>query len=278
MPMIPVADGAAHGARLHCAVDDYLWPWDAALPVVMMHGFARNARFWNRWVPPIAETRRVYRPDLLGVGESDPPPASYRYTPEAIAAQVIAALDALGLERVHWLGESSGGIIGVLLAAAHPERIASLVLCNTPGRISDEIKRIYALDRESASAAMRAYGVGEWCRRTLGYRLDLEQADPRLQEWVVAEMDRTMPDIAAAMHDCFEGVDTQPLLAGISVPVLLLCGDKSRIAAAQQRALAERLPHARLELIEGYGHGVNLLLPERCARASLDFWRAIELG
>jgi len=278
MPTIPVADGAAQGARLHCAVDDYLWPWDATRSVVMMHGFARNARFWNRWVPAVAETSRVYRPDLLGVGESDKPPSGYRYTPETIAAQVIGALDALGLERVHWVGESSGGIIGVLLAAAHPGRIASLVLCNTPGRISDEIKRIYALDRESASAAMRAYGVGEWCRRTLGYRLDLEQADPRLQEWVVAEMDRTMPDVAAAMHDCFEGVDTQPLLAGISVPVLLLCGDKSRIAAAQQRALAERLPHARLELIEGYGHGVNLLLPERCARASLDFWRAIELG
>src|SRR3954454_14616848 len=278
MPMIRMVDGAAHGAKLHCAVDDYLWPWDTATPVVMMHGFARNARFWNRWVPAIAETGRVYRPDLLGVGESDQPPANYRYIPEAIATQVIAALDALGLERGHWDGESSGGIIGVLLAASYPGRIASLVLCNTPGRISDEIKRIYALDKESASAAMRAYGVGEWCRQTLGYRLDLERADPRLQDWVVAEMDRTRADIAAAMHDCFEAVDTTPLLAGISVPVLLLCGDQSRIAAAQQRALAERLPQARLDLVEGYGHGVNLLLPERCARASLDFWRAIELG
>src|SRR5437763_6198338 len=174
MPMIPLSIPGAEGLALNCAVDDYLWPWQTATPVVMMHGFARNARFWNRWVPPIAETRRIYRPDLLGVGESEQPPAGYRYTPEAIAAQVIAALDALGLERVHWVGESSGGIIGVLLAAKYPERIASLVLCNTPTRISDEIKRIYALDRASASEAMRAYGVGEWCRRTLGYRLDTE--------------------------------------------------------------------------------------------------------
>jgi pimeloyl-ACP methyl ester carboxylesterase len=272
MPMIPTPEGP----RLHCAVDDYLWPWDAALPVVMMHGFARNARFWNRWVPPIAETRRVYRPDLLGCGESDKPPAGYHYTPEAIAAQVITVLDALGLERVHWVGESSGGIIGVLLAAAHPGRIASLVLCNTPGRISDEIKRIYALDRESASAAMREYGVGEWCRQTLGYRLDTEHAGPELCEWVVAEMDRTRPDIAAELHDCFESVDTLPLLAAIDIPVLLLSGDRSRIASEQQRALVERLPRGRLELFAGYGHGVNLLQPERCARASLDFWRALE--
>ena len=273
MPKIPIARGAA----LHCAVDDYLWPWDAPIPVLMLHGFARNARFWNRWVPSIAETRRVYRPELLGCGESDPPPTGYRITPEAIAAQILAAMDALSLARVHWVGESSGGIVGVLLAAKYPERIASLVLCNTPTRIPDEIKRIYALDKASASAAMRAYGVGEWCRQTLGYRLDMEHAGPELCEWVAAEMDRTPPDIAAAMHDCFEAVDTLPLLAGIQIPVLLLSGDRSRIASEQQRALAERLPKGRLELFAGYGHGVNLLQPERCARASLDFWRTLDL-
>jgi pimeloyl-ACP methyl ester carboxylesterase len=274
MPMIPVAGDLS----VHCAVDDYLWPWQAPIPVLMMHGFARNARFWHRWVPAIAESRRIYRPELLGCGESDPPPGDYHYTAEAIADQVIAVLDNIRLERVHWVGESSGGIIGLLLAAAHPDRIASLVLCNTPTRISDEIKRIYALDKASASEAMRAYGVGAWCRQTLGYRLDLDHADPQLQDWVVAEMDRTRPDIAAAMHDCFEAVDTLPLLPGVQVPVVMLSGDKSRIASASQRAFAERLPNARLELIEGYGHGVNLLQPERCARASLDFWRAIELG
>jgi pimeloyl-ACP methyl ester carboxylesterase len=274
MPMIPVADGLS----VHCAVDDYLWPWQAPTPVVMMHGFARNARFWNRWVPAVAESRRIYRPELLGCGESDVSPADYRYTPAAIAGQIIAVLDALALDRVHWVGESSGGIIGLLLAAAHPERIASLVLCNTPTRISEEIKRIYALDKATSSEAMRAYGVGEWCRQTLGYRLDLDHADDDLQRWVVAEMDRTRPDIAAAMHDCFESVDTLPLLPEIKAPVMLLSGDKSRIASASQRAFAERLPNARVELIEGYGHGVNLLQPGRCARASLDFWRTIELG
>ena len=52
MPTIRLADGLS----LHCAVDDYLWPWEAPVPVLMMHGFARNANFWNRWVPPIAES------------------------------------------------------------------------------------------------------------------------------------------------------------------------------------------------------------------------------
>jgi pimeloyl-ACP methyl ester carboxylesterase len=76
MPLVPLPDGAS----VHCIVDDYLWPWESPTPVLMMHGFARNALFWNRWVPAAAETRRIYRPDLLGCGLSDRPPAGYRYT------------------------------------------------------------------------------------------------------------------------------------------------------------------------------------------------------
>src|SRR5262245_31562790 len=271
MPRIALAEGAS----VHCIVDDFLWPWVDSTPALMMHGFARNATFWNRWVPAIAESHRVYRPDLLGCGLSDPPPAGYRYTPETIGAQVLAVLDALSLRHVHWVGESSGGIIGLLLAAAHPDRIASLVLCNTPSRIPDRIKRTYALDRASASDAMRAYGVGEWCRQTLGYRLDKERADDDLCDWVVREMDRTEPEVAAAMHDCFENVDTVPLLPRVKAPVLLLSGDKSPIASAQQKALAEALPNGRIELFAGYGHGINLLQPERCARTALEFWRGL---
>src|SRR5207244_1032232 len=169
------------------------------------------------------------------------------------------------------------GIIGLLLAAAYSERIASLVLCNTPTRISDEIKGIYALGRQNTAAAIRAYGVGEWCRRTLGYRLDLEHASEPLREWCVAEMDKTRPDIAASLHACFEAIDARPLLAGINVPVLLLSGDKSRIASEQQKILAATLPRGRLELFAGYGHGVNLLQHERCAQSALDFWRTVDV-
>ena len=87
-------------------------------------------------------------------------------------------------------------------------------------------------------------------------------------------MDRTPPGVAAAMHDCFESVDVSPLLPSITVPVLLLSGDNSPIASAQQKALAETLPNGRVELFAGYGHGVNVLQPERCSRAALEFWRS----
>jgi pimeloyl-ACP methyl ester carboxylesterase len=97
-----------------------------------------------------------------------------------------------------------------------------------------------------------------------------------LREWCVAEMDKTRLDIAAALHECFARVDVVPMLAEIQAPVLLLSGDKSRIASEQQNILAQILPHGRLELFRGCGHGSICWLPERCARAALDFWREVE--
>ena len=261
---------------LNCAIDDYLWPWQRPTPVVMLHGFARNARFWNRWVPAIAGTRRIYRPELPGCGASPPPETGFRYTPESIADCILGALDELSLARVHWVGESSGGLVGLLLAAAHPERIASLTLCNTPTRIGDEIRRIYSLGHGSTADAIRALGTGEWCRQTLGYRLDLDRAGPDIAEWCIAEMGKTRADLAAAMHECFESVDVVPILPRVVAPTLLLSGDKSPIAAAAQQVLTARLPRGRLEMFAGIGHGVNLIEPERCARAALDFWREVE--
>jgi pimeloyl-ACP methyl ester carboxylesterase len=64
-------------------------------------------------------------------------------------------------------------------------------------------------------------------------------------------------------------------LPGIKPPVLLLSGDNSPIASAQQKMLAETLPNGRIELFAGYGHGVNLLQPERCAQTAVEFWRSI---
>src|SRR5258708_15112194 len=183
MPSIAIDEGPS----LHCAVDDYLWQWETPIPVLMLHGFARDANLWQRWVPPIADRRRVYRPDLLGCGKSDVPAPGYAYTPEKIGAQILAVLDAHSLPRVHWVGESSGGIIGLLLAAAYPERIASLVLCNTPTRIPAAIRGIYALDQESTAAAILAHCTGHSCRQTLGYRLHLEHASLHRLEWVLAE-------------------------------------------------------------------------------------------
>jgi len=61
-------------------------------------------------------------------------------------------------------------------------------------------------------------------------------------------------------------------------PALLLSGDKSQNSSDEQDAFAEAMPNGRLRLFAGYGHGVNLLLPEQCAEAALAFWESLARG
>jgi hypothetical protein len=87
----------------------------------------------------------------------------------------------------------------------------------------------------AGSRRRRGSDVGTWNRCVVPpdpwLRLDLKHANGALQDWVVREMDRTQPAVAAAMHHCFEGVDTIDILPGIHAPVLLLSGDKSQISS-----------------------------------------------
>ena len=112
-------------------------------------------------------------------------------------------------------------------------------------------------------------------RQLTGQNEELQYRNHQLEEQLRQLQGGAPPGVAAAMHDCFESVDVSPLLPSITGPVLLLSGDNSPIASAQQKALAETLPNGRVELFAGYGHGVNLLQPERCSRAALEFWGSI---
>lgn len=264
------------GLSLQCDVDDFLWPWDTATPVLMLHGFARNADFWRRWIPFVAQEHRVYRPELRGFGRSDVPPEGFEFTLDLILGDLKKVLDHFEIERAHFVGESSGGIFSMLFAIEHPERVASLVLCDTPIRPPDSVRQIYALGEKTASDAMMKYGVGEWCRQTLGYRLDLNHASKELQDYVVNQMGKTPPRIAAALHRALRASGSPAdLIKRVQAPALLLSGDASKLAGDQQAALLKEMPKARLHNFSGYGHGTNLILPEACTHEAVQFWSSL---
>jgi 3-oxoadipate enol-lactonase len=264
------------GFTLQCDIDDYLWPWEAAEPVLMVHGFARNSSFWRGWIPIIAAKHRVYRPELRGFGRSDVPPEGYRFDASGIVGDLLKVMDQCGLEHAHVVGESSGGFFSVAFALAHPERVSSLVLCDTPIVATESINSIYSLGQTTGPAAILEYGLAEWCRRTLKYRLDVEKASPNLQDWYVQEMGKTPDHIAAALNDLVRtSPSLAPLLKQVQVPVLLLSGDKSEISGDHQAVFAQEMPRAKVHNFQGYGHGVNVLVPEACAEACLQFWDAI---
>ena len=121
--------------ELHYYEDDFSDPWRDAPAILLQHGFSRNGRFWYNWVPLLSREFRVLRPDLRGMGRSVMEEENYQPSLDAFAEDVLRILDDARVEKVVYVGESFGGIVGLKFAHAYPERTRALVLCNTPCRL-----------------------------------------------------------------------------------------------------------------------------------------------
>ena len=115
----------ATGIRMHVAEAG---PEDGP-PVVLLHGWPQHWWCWRGVIPALADAGfRVLAADLRGSGWSDAPPGAY--DKETLASDVLALLDALGIERTTLVGHDWGGWTSQLIALRAPERVERLVLCN----------------------------------------------------------------------------------------------------------------------------------------------------
>ena len=97
--------------------------------VLLLHSLGTTLHVWDPQAAALARTHRVVRPDLRGHGLSETPRGDY--TMEQLARDALGVLDALGVRRAHVCGISIGGRIAMAMAALAPDRIASLILCDT---------------------------------------------------------------------------------------------------------------------------------------------------
>ena len=255
-------------------VADYTEPWRATEPetILFHHGYCRSMDFWRGWVPSLARDYRVLRFNSRGCGATTAPPPGAPYNAEQLVGDALGLMDKLGIDRAHWVGESSGGILGIVAALAHPERLRTLTLVNTPFKLPDAVVETYNVGEPDHASAIEKYGVDGWCRRTLAYRLDLSKASVEMQEWVIREMGKVPKHVAIAHHLMAAGGNMIPRLTEIKMPMLILFGENSPLAKKEQmEQMQARLPNARLVMFEGYGHGINLLVPDRCVAAMRDF-------
>lgn len=103
-------------------------------PFLLVHGFTGDRSDWDEVRAPLAEGGRVVTPDLRGHGATRGTGRAADYSLEALVADLIGFLDALGVARCDLLGHSMGGMVALRLALAAPSRVASLVLMDTaPG-------------------------------------------------------------------------------------------------------------------------------------------------
>lgn len=264
----------AGGTDLQYELIDHTLPWRSQPPetIILHHGYARNMLFWQPLIPFLCDEFRLLRFNARGSTETRTPPPAEGYSIAQFSADAVNLLDALGIDRAHWIGESSGGIVGLCTALNHGDRLQSLILCDTPFKRPDAMYAVYSSGEKDREAAFRKYGVAGWCRRTLSYRLDTEKASAALCDWYVEQMGRTPIPVAVALERMIGAGDLWPDLPKISVPTLILAGEKSPIASeSMTREMKQRMPRARLNRLAGFGHGVNLVAPAECAAAIKAF-------
>ncbi|WP_218952355.1 alpha/beta hydrolase [Amycolatopsis anabasis] len=119
-------DKALHSGGIHVCRDG---PRDAPA-LLLIHGTAAPASWWDPMVPLLTGSHRVIRIDLLGCGQSTEPDGASYAVPDQ-ARRVGAALDGLGVEHVIVVGHSSGGAFATALAEQRPGLVTALVLIST---------------------------------------------------------------------------------------------------------------------------------------------------
>lgn len=240
--------------------------------LVMVHGFPFDRTMWIEQLKGLAKIRRACAVDLRGHGlSSDPGPGDYSM--DLFADDVARTLDDIGTDQIDLCGLSMGGYVLFSFWRRHPDRVRSLIFCDTKAEADpDEAKA----GREKTAALVREQGMESL----------YEQLAPKLvgrspAERVMAELKRmflaTTPEVAAA--DALAMRDRQDStgdLGTISVPVLWIHGEEDQLMQIDAaRATAEAIPGARFAAIPGGGHVAPLENPDAVNKAMAEFLREV---
>jgi pimeloyl-ACP methyl ester carboxylesterase len=214
-------------------------------------------------VPVLAGKYRVVRFDVRGCGEHNPlPPKGAEWSAERLAKDALNLIDHLGIRRVHWAGFESGGVWGMVFAANHPDRIASLTLCNTPSSAW--------FDQDLGKVTIPDFV------ETNPVRLGQLMANPVLVEWHTTEQSKTPAEVAIAIRHIQDTADMSGMPGKVKVPVLILNGDRSRQCALDQQYEFQRaFPNARMVVFPNMTDGLQLQIPVRCAEELLKLVQSL---
>ena len=235
-------------------------------PLLLMQGIGYARWSWDPVVPALAERFRVLNFDNRGIGESDVPPPPY--SARQLAEDGLAVLDDAGVERAHVVGASLGGMAAQELAAGFSDRVDRLVLaCTHPG-----VEDGYPMPQVTVDLFAQAptlepqVALRRFVDNALGVAPPVGLADEVFAYRLANPPDMNGWLAQAAAGTTFAGVD----LARIEAPTLVVTGTHDNVIDCRNsELLAERIPNARLERVDGAGH---LFFWERSA----EFVRLVE--
>jgi 3-oxoadipate enol-lactonase len=238
-------------------------------PVLLVHGLGYTRGGWGPLRARLALRYRVISFDNRGIGESDVPPGPY--TVEELAADAEQVLDEAGVERAHVVGASLGGFVAQALAGDRPARVDRLVLaCTSPGGAG-----AYPFPEQT----VKLFAEAATLEPLVALRLFIENAlSPSAPEALVDEIYEHRlrhpphPEGWQSQAGAALTWDAGSRLARITSPTLVVAGTADVVVDPRNsRLLAERIPGARLELIEGAGHNVFWERPQEFAHLVEEF-------
>lgn len=259
---------------LHYRIDDFTDPWKNAGTILLQHGYGRSSQFWYSWVPYLSRFYRVVRPDLRGHGESpvDFNPATDS-TLEGYIDDILAVLSHLKLDSVHYCGESFGGILGMALAAEHPERVRTLNLVSAPVYQNQKSQETFAGGYPSREAALRTMGTKRWAAAIYDTPDFFPSGtNPGLREWYVGEIGKSDVEVLCGLYGLLRHASAKDFLPRIKAPVLGLYPTAGSITSSEQEEkLAAGIKNLRMIHLPTGFHAILTLKPAVCARHVLHF-------
>ena len=222
-------------------------------PVMLVPGLAGQGSFWIWQVPVFSREFRTIVHDHRGTGRSTH--SRITYSVEQMADDALRLMDALKIDSAHFVGHSTGGAIGQVIALDHPDRVRSLVLSATWAGPDPYFRRLF----ESRRQTLIESGVEAYLRLS-----SLVQSTP----WWVSQNDEFLTDLhrvqaAAAAPvevlvsriDAILRHDRRLRLLEIRVPTLVIVAQDDMITPRfYSDELASRIPGAKLVMLETGGH------------------------
>jgi pimeloyl-ACP methyl ester carboxylesterase len=219
-------------------------------PLLLIQGLGYARWSWEPIVPRLAARYRVLFFDNRGIGESEAPEGPY--TAREMAEDALQVLDEAGVDRAHVLGASLGGMIAQELAVAAPQRVDKLVLCcTTPGGAAtvpmpDVTVRLFA----EAATLPPEVALRRFVENALAADAPAALVQELFERRVANPLDPAGWRAQAAAGIGFAGVD-----GAIAAATLLVTGTEDNVVDPRNSdVLAERIPGAELERLEGAGH------------------------
>ncbi|MFF3763791.1 alpha/beta fold hydrolase [Streptomyces sp. NPDC001922] len=244
-----------------------------AEPLLMVTGAGGSKDGWGPLIRALATRYRLICFDCRGLGESDA--GDGPLSMDALADDMAALLDALGIARTHVLAWSFGSGVAQAFALRHAERLGALVLWSTWGRTDGYMQAMFTAlrypfarrDPETAVSVLRLVFSPE----LLG-----SPASGELLEELVPLFPRTEEQLRTTVEqwDAALAHDTLDRLPSITGPTLVVAGEKDVLCPPRMgQAVAARLPDARYEVFCGPGssHALGLERPDEFSTLVFGF-------